>query len=411
MASERNPVNRAEEFVLRICRNSCLSLWCYNNPRGRGGKELCDILVVCQPHIIIVSVKEVILGSSGTLEVEHERWQRRAVEASVKQIEGAQRWLESASHVVRSDGSRGLDLPPLMDREVHRIAVALGGKGEVCLTARDMGKGFVHVMDEQSFLEVLTELDTITELVEYLEAKEALVTGGCSAIFEGPESNMLGWYLYNGRSFPQGPTMMVMDGNIWQGMKKKPEFIRRKQADRESYIWDELIESYSDPEAKPVLGSGETLTQLELGLRVMARETRFSRRILGRGFRQFLELAKARKVRSRTMRGPSGIIYVLVSFSAGLDQKLRYGEMVMRCYAARHRIGSGEIVVGIGIGKFLPGVGTAMELAYLSLPNWSPQDDEKAISMMAQLGVNDGRPFEHLDEDEFPLSDSRTGIR
>jgi hypothetical protein len=52
-------INKAEEFVFHICRETFLSLWSYANPLGKNGKELCDILIVCDPDIVIFSVKEI----------------------------------------------------------------------------------------------------------------------------------------------------------------------------------------------------------------------------------------------------------------------------------------------------------------------------------------------------------------
>lgn len=75
------PVNDTEAFALRICQGTFLSLWCYNNPIAKPGKELCDILVVCDPAIIIISVKDVRLRE-GNFEVEHNRWERKAVDES-----------------------------------------------------------------------------------------------------------------------------------------------------------------------------------------------------------------------------------------------------------------------------------------------------------------------------------------
>src|SRR5438046_2091692 len=118
------PVNETEEFVFRVCRKSFLRLWCYNNPIGKGGKELCDILVICEPHIILVSVKDVKLKDTQNPELDHDRWERKAVDASVKQIYGAERWLGSASYIIRSDGTPGLSVPVAADRRVYRIAVA-----------------------------------------------------------------------------------------------------------------------------------------------------------------------------------------------------------------------------------------------------------------------------------------------
>jgi hypothetical protein len=66
-------VTESEELVYRLCTKSFLSLWSYPNPRGKRGKELCDILVVCEPDIIIFSVKEAAFKDTGNKVA----WERR----------------------------------------------------------------------------------------------------------------------------------------------------------------------------------------------------------------------------------------------------------------------------------------------------------------------------------------------
>jgi hypothetical protein len=401
------PVNSTEQFVLSVCQRSFLSLWCHNNPKAKDGKELCDILVICDPHVIVISVKAVLLKGVEDLAVGHGRWERRAVDASVKQIYGAERWLASASHVIRKDGSPGLNLPPTERRKVHRIAVAFGGRGEVAIKSGDFGKGFIHVMSEHSFQEVMAELDTIADLVEYLTAKEDCVASGCSIVIEGSESNLLGLYLFNGRSFPSGPDLMTVEDGIWRGIQQKPEYKRRQEADHDSYAWDKLIEQLADPTAKLIGEAGTQLNDVELALRAMARENRFARRCLGRGFLEFLRQATARKLRSRLLTGPSGVIYVFVFFEPDKDATFRIAEVGNRCFVARHRVGVGDVVVGVGIGRFAPGVGSTSDLVYLKLPNWSTADDETAVRMKADLGFFETSSTQHSHEDEYPAPDSR----
>jgi hypothetical protein len=84
------------------------------------------VLAVCDPDVLIVSVKEIAVGSTGEPAVDWTRWQRTAIDASAKQIYGAERWLQTAERVVCFDGSPGIALPPLSARRVHRIAIALG---------------------------------------------------------------------------------------------------------------------------------------------------------------------------------------------------------------------------------------------------------------------------------------------
>jgi hypothetical protein len=85
-------MTRSEELVYRLCTKSFLSMWSYPNPRGKRGKELCDILVVCEPDIIVFSVKEVAFKDTGD-KVGWVRWRKKAIEESCGQISGAERWI------------------------------------------------------------------------------------------------------------------------------------------------------------------------------------------------------------------------------------------------------------------------------------------------------------------------------
>ena len=148
--------NEAEELVYQICRHSFLSLWSYMNPRKKPeGKELCDVLVVCEPDVIIFSVKQIKLANSSKPRIDAERWRRRAIDESCKQIYGAERVLRQSTHVVKHNNNLGVLLPNASDLRIHRIAVALGGERQVSLPFGDFGKGFIHVMDEGSFLALL----------------------------------------------------------------------------------------------------------------------------------------------------------------------------------------------------------------------------------------------------------------
>lgn len=166
----------SEELVFRLCTKSFLSLWSYARPRGKKGKELCDVLVVCDPDVVIFSVKEVKSKGAGASESEADRWRREAIEESANQIYGAERWLRTAEHVIPADRTPGLPLPKVDERRVHRIAVALGNKGEVPFGGGDHGKGHVHVLDERALDVLMSELDTIADFTDYLRAKEALLS-------------------------------------------------------------------------------------------------------------------------------------------------------------------------------------------------------------------------------------------
>jgi hypothetical protein len=159
-------------------------------------KELCDCLIVCGEHVIIISVKENQYWDTGDA-TGWKRWTSSAVDKSVQQIWGAERWLRSADTFQRED-RREITLPPREERKFHRIAVSLGSRGQVPLEWGTFGNGFVHLFDEGSLVAAFGELDTITDFVEYLSAVESLSENGVEPIFDGGGAeDLLALYRYN----------------------------------------------------------------------------------------------------------------------------------------------------------------------------------------------------------------------
>lgn len=283
-------------------------------PQGKDpGKELCDILVVCDPDVIIFSVKERGYKESGNSSVDDDRWRKKAIDASCKQIYGAERWINTASNVITSEGETALPFPAISRRRIHRVAVALGSQGKVPLYFGDFGKGFVHVFDEVSLNVVMNELDTISDFVKYLSDKEDLYARGAMTVFTS-ERDLLAFYLRQNREFPQDPDILIFEDDLWESFVKKPEYRAKKEADQISYAWDRLIETLcEDYRSEGLLSehpfSATSLTDVEMLIRVMARENRFCRRLLGKKFLEFLELSRANKVRSRVVPSLSGSMY------------------------------------------------------------------------------------------------------
>ncbi len=80
-------VTPAEQYLVRLCEHSFLSLWSYpgvyrDQTPGRGsewGKEVCDLLVVFENHILIFSDKHCKFPNTGNLYLDWSRWVRKAV--------------------------------------------------------------------------------------------------------------------------------------------------------------------------------------------------------------------------------------------------------------------------------------------------------------------------------------------
>jgi hypothetical protein len=403
-------VNNSEQFVYDICSKSFLSLWSYINPQGKSpAKELCDVLVVCDPHVIVISVKDIQLKNTDTPDVDWKRWQRKAIEDSVKQIKGAIRWLDKSEYVIQKNGSKGLALPPINERIYHRIAVAFGAKREVPIIHPVEDDKVYHVMDERSFYLLLRHLDTINDFVGYLIDKEVFLSK-TSIVINGGEENLLAIYLHNNRKFPLGNDRMIVEDDLWAGVSNRPEFKAKLQSDIESYIWDQLIEVLCKDGFDGENWLGPNISESELAIRILVKEDRFSRRMLSGALKRFLELSKAGKVRSRCVTSINDVGYVFLAYGHDSTLEERKSELLARCYASLCHFHNCFTVIGIGLN--IPGQkpkeGYSTDLILLKAQNnqWSDEDIRRAQYCRDEFGFFKNPNKSHLHEDEYPVIDN-----
>jgi len=391
----------SEEFVFKLCRNSFLSLWSYANPLREGShEELCDILVVCDPHVLIFSVKYSAYQETADPKVGERRWIKRTVDASVRQVYGAERNLARATHVTRHDGQQGLPLPLLADRKIHRLSVSLGGRRLVNFSSGDYGKGFVHCLDDQFVAVALGELDTVTDFIAYLEAKENLARQQ-QVVMMGGEEDLLAVYLHQGRKFPQTDLIMI-DEDLWASFLKNPAYQRRLEAERSSYAWDHLIEYVAAYVQAGHMESGGTLSENERVLRVMAQESRLSRRMLADTFLEFRERAKRGEASARMTPALSGVTYVFYDPPASNERTIRKQVLELRCFVARNEIKNNKTVVGIGLNVEPAPQGYAVDLVFLHFPELSPDHQREAEEIKQELGYFRTMQVSSEQIDEYP---------
>ena len=399
-------VNNAEQFVYDVCQRSFLALWSYVNPQGRRpGKELCDILVVCDPHVIVVSVKDIKLKNSGKGEVDWDRWRRKAIDDSIRQIKGAIRWLNHAERVTKKDGSPGLLLPPLTRRIYHRIAIAFGGSRKVPISSSaDKGEDIFHILDEQSFYLILRHLDTISDFVQYLSDKEQLLSH-TAVIISGGEENLLAMYLHNGRQFQGTHDFFILEDDLWAGLNSNTQFLAKLERDQDSYLWDTCINAL----ARSILDGSAYfdpgLSNAELGLREMAMEDRFSRRCLSKALLEFKDLAQAGKIRSRMVFSINRkTTYVFMIAKLEDDPSSRLKELTGRCWVAlsesRKHDQEYYTAIGLALGALEPG--HPLELVYLHKDEWTDEDQKTAEKLRDDFGLFRSPQQKMTHEDEYP---------
>jgi hypothetical protein len=357
-----------ESELLSLARDSILSLWSFPNvytDEGRrtncsDGKELCDLLVIFGDDVLLFSDKNCAFPSTDDLNLAWNRWYRRAIEKSAKQLAGAEAWIRRFPDRVFLDAKCSREIPvpipPAERRRVHLIAVAHGSQtraaqywdsiepgssSSLIIDTQAVGrmhenkpfsvgwplesKRFIHVLDGATLSLVLRELDTVSDFISYLSKKQDLFEkSGCDFLILG-EEELLAAYLTNidpasneqrFESFEPG-TLVVLGEGYWKKLNASARYRSRARANEISYIWDDLIEyqaSHVIHGSSELMMSTETHGTEEDVLRVMASESRLARRLLGESIH--LARTKASKKIRVTRCVASGVkkrVYAMVA--------------------------------------------------------------------------------------------------
>jgi len=131
-------ITPAEKYLKKLCDKSFLSLWSYSGiyrdqgqtSSQRVGKEVCDLLVVFENHIVIFSDKYCEVPRTGNLDLDWSRWFRKAVQDSARQVWGAERWIRTHPDRLYLDRECTqrfpVPMPDVSKAQFHRVVVAHG---------------------------------------------------------------------------------------------------------------------------------------------------------------------------------------------------------------------------------------------------------------------------------------------
>jgi hypothetical protein len=312
--------NAGEEAVNNLAFNTYFEYWCFPNPKDELGdkKEICDLLILFKKTVIIFSIKNYSFKDN------YERYFNRTLTKALSQIHGAERKLFQSNHEIRFTHSKiGFkNFNPENYETIHRIIININTKPLFhpggLMTKNNV---FTHVFNWESFLGIVSELDTIPDFIRYLlerevvfEQKDFIMALGDEMewtkeinqvyiafnrnlannlrnfiLFSGTELDLLSIYLTNERKFDASfysdeyhGAVFQMDGN-WNSYIKRKEVSRKKEEDRLSYFVDEFVK-------REVLYKTDA-NNLKLAAELLSLN-RFERRILGKLFFEFVETNK-----------------------------------------------------------------------------------------------------------------------
>lgn len=338
-----------------------------------GGQEIADLMAVFENHVVLFSDKAIEWQNDKPLDLAWTRWYRRAVEGSIIQLNGAERWLDQHPDRIFIDKlctqRLPVPLPSKGNRIVHLVAVVSGAKAAACKYFADARgtlmihpalKGpahvntkranfrpfivgdvnpngnFIHVFDSVGLKVVMKELDTVADFTAYLVARSKFLRSGQVGIIAG-EEHLLAAYMMNG--FKDGRpafiseklrkkarrSLVVIPGGEYETYTSSNLHAEINELKKQSILWDKVIELVVEDVLKGtsifILDCQPTVQLSEQALRVMASERRMDRvllaQALGGAMERCLDEKMARFVRRAniTRRMPSrkiGYVFLIL---------------------------------------------------------------------------------------------------
>lgn len=429
----------SERYLAKLCERAFLSLWSYPNlytnegiQKNKAGKELCDLLVVFDEHIIIFSDKNTAFSRTGDINIKWSRWAKCALLESARQIYGAEKWIVERPTQIYLDNKCKQPVPFKLSHpdtaKIHRVIVTKnstnlfkqygGGSGTLRIRPDIIGdahlttpftvgqinpqKGFIHVLDDMSLDFILRELDTVTDFVEYLEKKEQFVEAGKLGLAAG-EEELLAYYLRaateNNTSYfeiPEGITHLIISEGLWSGLVLLPQYIEGKKRDKISYVWDHLIEYFSTYVLDRTLefNSATNFEEETNALQVMARENRIGRRILGKNINDLYETTPTAEQSVRAIVSPIqnqiGYVFLLLPKPTEIEYSAyrNVRKKLLRAYVSSFKIKRPELSIFVGIASEPAGSGGGSEdLMYYDATQWTEKDYVIAGELREKYGL------------------------
>jgi len=315
-------VTPTERLLARLCEKTFLRLWSYPNPFKDDGKELCDLIAVFESHIFVFFDRESRKFDNTTkdISITWRRWKNEVIEKQIKTANGAEKYLSSGRQVYL-DQKHSVEFPiPFSDgMKIHKFIVAHGareaceafsdqnvyGSLGVCYGKSDDGiqspflielnsNEKIHLLDTHNLEIVFNELDTFYDFCTYVQEKERAIDQYNWIMYCG-EEDLLAHYFLNFNEDENSYKIGVSDETInglmigegeWKDFVERGPYQRRKEANKDSYLWDDIIQRTCENALDGTLLGDAGLLKGKSAIHEMAKEPRFSRRALSAHIRR-----------------------------------------------------------------------------------------------------------------------------
>ena len=411
-----------EQLLAALCEQSFLKLWSYANPHRDDGKELCDLLAVFENQVFIFVDRESRkLHSDDATLTDWHRWKREAIDAQVRSVHGAERYLKMGRPVFL-DAALTIPFPiniELANAIFYKIVVAHGAKeacekfsgqnvnGSLAISYADQDIGSpgpfmihldrrnpVHLFDTHNLPILLGELNTIGDFSSYLGAKHVALQKYSHLSYCG-EEDLLAHYLYNIDDVTKGhfigpkqgdyDSIMIGEGE-WKDFIQLPQYKNKKKADEVSELWDDIIQRTCQHALDGTYVGTSNVLRGRSAIHEMAKEPRFVRRGLSdrmvTAIREFPE-SPAKLMRKLTYMESfyAGKAYVFLQLKVADqgDYETEYrpkkqAMLEIACAAAKLKFPQLHTVIGIAIeAPKYSGGRNAEDFILMDCSNWTEE--------------------------------------
>ncbi len=381
----------AEKSVHELSQKSFLIDWCFPNPVLPNGKELCDLLVIFDETAIIWQIKDLKLGERG-------RYKKSEVKKNLRQLSGARRQLFDLKTPIELKNSRRSieTFDPTQIKEVFLISVLFGEGEDSFPFVESLKKYTVHVFDKDFTQIILKELDTISDFITYLRKKETFLSDDKSITIMGGEEELLAFYLMNERNFRRlkTATHLFLEEGSWTGFINSPSYSAKKEEDKFSYGWDDIINRAHEGSEK-----------YELVARELARPTRFERRFLGKCFLDAWIIGTEDDMHDsyRRIIPAQGTTYCFIFCDLDIPRENRISMLKVVCYVARGKFKQNQKVLGIATEKKITPT-CSYDFCLFVSPNWTEENEKEVRRLQKQFEILKNPIVAKVEEDEYPQS-------
>jgi hypothetical protein len=262
-------------------------------------------------------------------------------------------------------------------------------------------------MDGPSLDILLSELDTVSDLLAYLRWKEDLTENG-RLERASSEPDLLAYYIERVRvtqnyrpTLPDGAVRLSVPAGTWERYETSEARQSRRQANESSRVIDRLVEQFNrNAFARTEHGASTPgVAGLEKIMRFLSKEPRTRRRIIGDALETLLRETPADHFSAMTVVHPSEPgepRYVLLLLSPHhRDTRVRdYAEyrdfrlwmLSQYCRAVRYQFPDADDIVGIAT-DLTQGTGRSEDAVYYDGRNFTDQDAIAAQDLIERTGA------------------------